>query len=520
MRLKPGPRARLLGGAGLLLVSLFLGTACSGRVAVEEKVPEAPQPSAQAWPMFGGSVHRNMADPFAKGLPEKWSVKKNKQANIKWQAQLGTMAYGGPVIAGGKIFVGTNNDKPRDPKIKGDKGVVMCFRESDGKFLWQAVHDKLPDPQANDTPKHGVASSPCVDGERLYYVSNRCELVCASTDGDEATGQAKIIWKLDMVKDLGVYPCYLANCSPLVAENLVFVVTGNGVDPGTHKLPAPKAPSFVAVHKDSGKVAWTSNLPGENIMEGQWSNPAAAEVDGKTQVIFPGGDGWLYAFEARSGELLWKFDCNPKKSTYKPGGPGDRAYLIATPVIWENKLYVGVGRDPEDGAGVGHLWCIDITKQPKNKDRDLSPVGDNFDPKAEVNKDSGLVWHVGGEVMPKPEDGSKEFIFSRTLSTVAVHDGLVYAAEMMGYLQCLDASTGKKYWDFDLKDSTWSSPFYADGKVYMGTDGGDLYIFEAGKELKKPSKINMEQPMKVPPVAANGVLYVNNGLYLYAITAK
>ncbi len=42
-------------------------------------------------------------------------------------------------------------------------------------------------------------------------------------------------------------------------------------------------------------------------------------------------------------------------------------------------------------------------------------------------------------------------------------------------------------------------------------------IFEAGKTDKEPKKIDMEQSMKVPPVAANGVLYVNNGLNLFAI---
>ena len=46
----------------------------------------------------------------------------------------------------------------------------------------------------------------------------------------------------------------------------------------------------------------------------------------------------------------------------------------------------------------------------------------------------------------------------------------------------------------------------------MGVDNGDLFVFTAGKETKEPTKIDMGQAMKVPPVAANGVLYVNNGL--------
>jgi outer membrane protein assembly factor BamB len=389
----------------------------------------------------------------------------------------------------------------------------MCFDAATGKFLWQAVHDKLPEPDINDTPKHGVASSPAVEGDRLYYVSNRCEVICANV------ADGKPVWKLDLVGEEKVFPCYLAICSPLVLGDLVYVVTANGVDPNTRKLPEPKAPSFVAVDKKTGKVAWRSNLPGDKIMEGQWGNPVAANVKGVNQVIFPGGDGWLYAFKADTGELIWKFDCNPKAAVYKPGGKGDRSYLVATPVVYEDRLYVGVGNDPEDGAGVGHLWCVDITKVPANADKDLSPVGDNFDPKAPANKDSGLVWHFGGPVVPKPANG-REVVFGRTISTVAIHDGLVYASELEGYLHCLDAKTGQQYWEADLKDSIWNSPYYVDGRVLLGTDGGDLYVYAAGKAQNELAKINMEQSVKIPPVAANGMLYVTNGTTLYAIAAK
>jgi outer membrane protein assembly factor BamB len=499
------PAVRWMGAAAVLALAVALCPAVPA--------PEASPNLAIDWPMLGGTLHRNMANPLVTGLPATWNVEKGKQVNVKWSAALGTISYGGPVVAGGRVFVGTNNDKPRDPAVKGDKGILMCFDAASGKFLWQAVHDKLPEPDQNDTPKHGVASAPTIEGDRLYYVSNRCEVVCANV----ATGTP--VWTLDMVGELKVFPCYLAICSPLVLGDKVFVVTANGTDPTTHKLPEPQSPSFVAVDKKTGKVAWKSSLPGDKIMEGQWSNPVGATVKGVDQVIFPGGDGWLYAFKAETGDLLWKFDCNPKTAVYKPGGRGDRSYLVATPVVYEDRLYVGTGQNPDDGPGVGHLWCIDITKVPANGDKDLSPIGDNFDPKAPANKDSGLVWHYGGAILPKPADG-REFFFGRTISTVAIHEGLVYAAELEGYVHCLDAKTGKQYWEYDLKDSVWNSPYYVDGRVFVGTDGGDLYVFKAGKEKSEPEKINMEQALKVPPIAAGGVLYLTNGTTLYAVAGK
>ncbi len=497
----------------LMLTLLLLGTACAA---------PAPALMTHSWPMFGGTPQRNMVNTVEKNLPATWSTKKGKEVNIQWSTKLGSSAYGGPVVADGRVFVSTNNDTPRDAAIKGDKGVLLCLRASDGEFLWQAVHEKMDDPQANDYPKVGIVSTPVIEGDRVYYVSNRGEVVCADVAGEPGTRKAKILWTLDMPKELSVFPCQASTCSPLILGDLVFVVTSNGADVSeTHKVPAPKAPSFIAVNKHTGKLVWKDSSPGDRIMEGQWSNPTAAEVDGHAQVIFPGGDGVLYSFEPATGKLLWKFDCNPKKSAYKPGsGQGDRNYFVATPVVWENKLYIGVGAQPDSGDGVGHLWCIDITKKPTNPQKDLSPVNDNFDPKAPENKDSGLVWHHGGPVTPKPEDGSREYVFGRTVSTVAVHDGLVYAAELAGFLQCLDARTGKKYWEYDLKNSTWCSPSWIDGKVYLGTDGGELFIFTAGKQLKEPVKIEMDGNLKLPPVVVDGVVYINTGNHLYAIAGK
>ncbi|HZU38230.1 MAG TPA: PQQ-binding-like beta-propeller repeat protein, partial [Gemmataceae bacterium] len=245
----------------------------------------------------------------------------------------------------------------------------------------------------------------------------------------------------------------------------------------------------------------------------QWSNPAYAVVNGKPQVIFAGGDGWVRGFEAVSGKPLWKFDCNAKGAIYKPGGGGTRNSLVATPIVYDNKCYIGVGRDPDnEGPGAGDFWCIDITKT-----GDLSPVDNNYDPKAAVNKNSGLVWHYGGAA---PKDADRRYLFGRTLSSAVGHDGLVYVADLDGFVYCFDAKTGQKYWDEDLKSSVWGSPLWVDGKVYLGDDNGDMHIFAAGKEKKILGKVEMEEPIKSTPVVANGVLYVMTGTHLYAISRR
>lgn len=513
-------------GAAMILGLVALIMKPSGEFPMVEKArANHAREMANAWAMFGGSLQRNMVNTFEKNMPTEVSVEEGKLKNVKWSAQLGSRAYGGPVVADGKVFVGTNNEGPRNPAIKGDKGIIMCFNEADGKFLWQSVHDKLQSGMVNDWPREGICSTPFVEGNRLYYVSNRCEVVCADTNGfldgkndgvqDEkykSKTDADIIWRLDMMQQLNVFPHNLATSSPIIVGDTLFVVTSNGVDEGHINVPSPKAPSFIAVDKHTGKVLWTDNSPGTGILHGQWSNPTYAVVNGKPQVIFPGGDGWLRAFEPATGNLIWKFDCNPKSAKAVLGGRGTRNELIATPVVYENRCYVGVGQDPEHGEGVGHFWCIDITKT-----GDLSAVNDNFDPKAEVNKNSGLVWHYGG---PAGANAQRDINFGRTMSTASIHDGLVYIGELAGYLHCLDAKTGEKYWDYDMKSQVWGSAYWVDNKVYIGTEDGDLYIFAHGKQPKLLAKHEMKHGLKSTPVAVNGVLYVMTETTLYALENK
>ncbi len=463
-----------------------------------------PAPSAGAdWPMWGGTPLRNMVNTVEKNIPHEWDPASGK--NIKWTAGLGSQSYGNPVIVDGRIFVGTNNERQRNPEIKGDKGIIMCFRESDGEFLWQAVHDKLPAGRVNDWPYQGICSAPVVEGNRLWYVSNRCELVCADvegfTDGEndgpytDEKYTSKIdgdfIWVLDMMEELTVFPHNLATSSPVIAGDLVFVVTSNGVDEGHIDLPSPLAPSFIAVDKNTGRVVWEDDSPGRNILHGQWSSPAYGVIGGVEQVIFPGGDGWLYSFEPKSGKLIWKFDCNPKDSKWELYGNGTRNNLIATPVIHEDRVYIAVGQDPEHGVGDGHLYRI-------------NPVG-----KAGDITEGGADWHYGDKD------------FKRTMSTVAAHDGLLYAADLAGFLHCLDLKTGKPYWVFDMLAAVWGSPTVIDGKLYLGDEDGDIMVLQTGKTLKRlvnsEDGINMKNAVLTTPVAANGVLYIVNRTTLFAI---
>ena len=202
--------------------------------------------------MWGGTPDRNLVSNM-KNAPTEWDVKTKK--NIKWVAELGSQSYGNPVVAGGMVFVGTNNELLRDPKQGGDRGVLMAFRESDGQFLWQHTHAKLEAGRANDWPFQGVASSPLVEGEILYYVSNRGVVIALDIQGfrdnnendgpfkdEKLTGQndADVIWTFDMIEEVGSYPHNLSNSSPVVARrsDLPEHLERTGREPRPHPVAA------------------------------------------------------------------------------------------------------------------------------------------------------------------------------------------------------------------------------------------------------------------------------------------
>ena len=448
--------------------------------------------------LWGGSLGRNMVSD-EKNVPASWNLATGE--NIKWTAELGSQSYAGPLLSGGKIFVGTNNEALRNPKLTGDRGNLIAFRESDGEFLWQITHTKLTSGRVNDWPLQGICSTPFIEGDKLYYISNRCEVVCIDTEGfldnendgpfmDETeTGQTDgdIIWIYDMMDELDVFPHNLATCSPLAVGDLLFLETSNGVDEGHIHIPSPDAPSFIALNKHTGELVWEDASPGENILHGQWSNPAYGVIKGVPQVIIPGGDGWVYAFEPETGNIIWKFDCNPKDSVWELGGRGTRNNIISTPVVYENRVYLAVGQDPEHGEGVGHLWCIDASQ------------------KGDITE-TAAIWHFGDEQ------------FNRTMSTVAIENGLLYIADLSGFLYCLDVNTGDPYWKHDTYAAIWGSPYVVDGKVYLGDEDGDVVILKTGKTKEVLFETNMGSAVYTTPVAKDGVLYIVTRNSLIAIS--
>ena len=651
---------------------------------------------------------------------------------------LGSQTYGNPVVANGRIFVGTNNGagylKGYPPDT--DLGVLLCFEEQTGEFLWQDSNEKLPTGRVHDWPLQGVCSTPLVDGKRLWYVNNRGEVVCLDTEGfydEEDDGpeqgvwgrlfdvishvhlalddrlsrsvwqakfqenqvtlprtvgvkkvddtwiiveyqrpnvdrfrirrdgellrvfeipgegqverelfsivdlllpglgtadivndlrghfakfdiqlpervdiradesgeiwsftievegaatdfrlrrwrnrllvekrltpvdkqEADVVWRFDMMKELGVSQHNMANCSMLTADGMLFVCTSNGLDETHTNLPAPDAPSFLAMDRDTGKVLWTDNSPGKNILHAQWASPSYGVFAGQPQVIFPGGDGWVYSFDPRGdgqggSKLLWKFDGNPKESKWILGGRGTRNNIIAFPAIYDGLVYITMGQDPEHGEGNGRLWCINPAGRTGGVDvsaelavylqgepvphRRIQAVDVSQGERAIPNPDSAVVWHYSER--DQNGDGEIDFEeeFHRSMSIPVIKDDVLYTADFSGLFHCLNAKTGEVYWTYDMLSACWGSPLLVDGKVFIADEDGDILVFRHVPDPKTAmqridtkretieyvpvngrrtceiiNEFNIGNSVYMTPIVANNVLYIATKNTLYAI---
>ena len=363
------------------------------------------------------------------------------------------------------------------------------------------------------------------------------------TLGVDDKRDADVIWVYNMMKELGTSQHNMCSCSVTSYGDYLFVNTSNGLDESHINLPAPDAPTFLCMNKNTGELLWQDPSPGSNILHGQWSSPAVAELGGVPQVLFCGGDGWIYSFKADAGkdgkgELLWKFDCNPKESKWVLGGEGTRNNIIATPVIYNDLVYIAVGQDPEHGEGEGHFWCIDPTKRGNVSPQLAMKVeGDSrseiphkriqaVEPeKGEIavdNPNSAVVWHYA--MADTNEDGEIDFEeeMHRTIGTCAIKDDVIYVADFSGLLHCLDArgenGEAKVHFTYDMLAQSWGSPLISDGHVYVGDEDGDVAIFEFGPQYNEPiEEINMGSSVYSTPIAANGRIYISTKDKLFAI---
>ncbi len=566
----------------LLLVACDPASAPSGGGTAGAAVP----PDDGDWPQWGRTPSKNMVSP-AKDLPMTFDPGKLKPdggvdmestKNVLWAATMGSQTYGNPAVAKGRVYVGTNNEGRGDPRFKGDYSLLKCLDAATGKEIWTLTVPKLGSGKVGDWEFLGICSHPTVVEDRVYLMSNRCEVICLDVNGladgnqgiqDEAQymafvgktpgkpvelkpTDADIVWRYDMIEELGIFPHNITAGGPLVIGDIIYLSTSNGVTYDHTDIPSFKSPALVALNRKIAEkpgVKPSEILVGEEalgisrrIFHGAWTGPSWGEVGGKGVLFYGGPDGFMYAFDpapvkdADGFGILpekWRYDCVPADLRYRNGdksqpikyaslgeGPSE---ILATAVFYKGRIYAPIGQDPEHRNGPGNYTCLDAATGAK-------------------------VWDLR---------------INRTMSTSAIADDLVYVPDMLGLkereggkLYCIDANKGTIQWSYDTLSEVWCSPLAADHKVYIGNKDGMMAVFAADRMkkladelgpglevevegskvvLKKGGKTVREisgdeaghvfHEAKFPaelhcsPIVAQGVLYVATMRHLYAIKA-
>lgn len=499
-------------------------------------------------PQWGHAWTRNQASAET-GLPHTFDPETGN--NIKWRARLGSEAHSTPVIAGGRVYIGTNNNEPRDPRHQGDRGVLMCFAEDTGELLWQLVVPKRAEDPYFDWPNSGISSPATVEGDRVYIVSNRGEVLCLDAHGlangndgpfrdeshiltprrppgappraepgaeirpddlrqppppplvDPGPLDADILWLFDLVEQAGIWPHDGAHSSILIRGDHLYLNTATGVDNTHRRIRRPDAPSLIVLDKATGRLlAREREGMGPNIFHNTWSAPAMAKVNGRDLIFYCGGDGIVYAFEPLTnnppeGEVatlrkVWQYDIDPdapksEVHRYNQNRREGPSNIFGLPVIYNDLLYVAGGGDIWWGKNASWLFCID----PRGTG---DVTGKN------------LLWRVplGYHVM----------------STPAAVDDLVFIADTSRFLYCLDAKTGHLHWKHEAKGEFWASPYVADGKLYIGSRRGDFWVFAADREMRLLAQLDLGAPISGTAVAANNTLYIATMFELFAVHAE
>ncbi len=519
-------------------------------------------------PQWGQGFTRNMVSGET-GLVDDFDPATGR--NVKWVASLGSETWATPVVAQGRVFIGTNNDPPRDPRHKGDRALLLCLDEQDGSLLWQLVVPKLgPDPYL-DWPRAGFCSPATVEGNRVYVVSNRGEAMCLDIEGQKngndgpylAEGRhmapkdaepmevtsldADIIWLFDIPNQAGTYPHDAAHASILIDGDFLYVNTSNGVDNTHKKVRCPDGPSLIVLDKKTGRLlARDREGIGPRIFHSTWSSPALGVVNGRKLIFFCGGDGVVYAFEPL-GAARDKGAPPLPMASHERKERGQDA-LATGAAQGQDALATGAAQG-QDALATGEVrtlkrvWRFDCDPSaPKEnvseylRNREVSPSNIKSMPVFHRNR---LYVTVGGDIWwgktrawlqcidatGTGDITASGLIWSYDLTqhccaTPAVQDGLVFVADCGRLIHCVDAETGRPCWTHETKGPIWASPLVADGKVYIGTNRRDFWVLAAGREKKVIGTVQLDSPTSSTPVAANGVLYVTTMEKLYALANR
>lgn len=423
---------------------------------------------AQNWPQFRGPRASGVAE--GKRTPTAWDTAKS--VNVAWRTPIPGLSHASPVVWGDKIFLVTAVSEEAKPAYAAkDRGIglardearhawkVYALDKATGKILWErTAHEGMP--RARRHVKATQANStPATDGRTVVALLGSEGLFAYDTSG-------RLLWKQDLgVLNPGLWSDPTSSwghaSSPVIHGQLVFVQADG------------HAQSFIAAFNlKDGRQVWRAER-GEIT---SWTTPTVYEGKTRTELVANGGR-FIRGYDPATGKELWRF------------ADGDTQVKMQAPLVAHGLIYITGG-------------------YPAGRPMYAFRPGASGDISLKAGEESNafLAWKTakGSPYTPTP----------------VVYGDLLYAAADNGVFSAYDAKTGALVYQERLPSSFSASPVAADGKIYVASEDGDVYVLKAGPKFELLATNSMGEALMATPAVSDGTLFVRSQSYLYAIREK
>jgi eukaryotic-like serine/threonine-protein kinase len=264
--------------------------------------------------------------------------------------------------------------------------------------------------------------------------------------------------------------------SPAVVDGVVYI----GSDYGLHAINAytgakiwQSSPAITILSSPAvlGGLVYTGSFVEHSVYafrvsDGQqvWSYTTGDYVNSSPAVVgnvvyICSDDGYLYALDAATGALIWKFNCldnYPYES------------LSSSPAVANGVVYVT--------SSVGNVFAIDASSGDKIWNHTTADLSSFTSSPVYYN---GIVYTSSGSgVYALNASTGQEIWHSIPMyaqASPAIVAGVIYVGAGDGNIYALDALTGAKIWQYETNGFIRGQTSIVDGAIYVGTGNGAIY---------------------------------------------
>jgi outer membrane protein assembly factor BamB len=424
--------------------------------------------NAQNWPSFRGPNASGVAE--GANPPVAWDLEKSQ--NVLWKTNIPGLSHSSPIVWGNNIFLITAVSSEAKPTFKAKhRGIglanddvshtwmIFALDKRNGRVIWtEKAYEGVP--RAKRHVKATQANStPVTDGRYVVALFGSEGLACYDIKG-------KLLWKQDLgVLNPGLWDDKESSwghaSSPIIYRDLV-IVQADG-----HKQ------SFIAAFNlKDGKQAWRV----ERNEITSWTTPAIYQGKDRVELIANGGR-YIRGYDPLTGKELWRFADN------------DTQVKMQAPLIANDLIYITGGYPPGRAMYAFRPGAFG----------DISL-------KSGEDKNAFLAWSTskGSPYTPTP----------------IIYGDLFYALSDDGVLSAYDAKTGDNIYQERLPTSFSASPVAANGKLYLSSEDGDVFVVKAGRQYELLSRNTMGQPLMATPALTEGMLIMRGENTIYALDER